>query len=350
MYWAKTSSHAPYNLASSDLLHASMDDLGAVRGDLTGPDGYGYGPLVAAISRHWDVGEDCVVTSFGTAMANHLAMAALIGPGDEVLIESPGYELLESTARYFGADVRNFHRRFEDNFAVDPEEIRSAATSRTKLIVLTNLHNPSGAFTEESTLAGIGEIASEAGARVLVDEVYLDAVGDRPRRTAFRSGGPFVVTNSLTKVYGLSGLRCGWIFAEPGLARRLWRLADLFYSSPVHVAELLSVRAFERIGELGRRSRAILAANGAALNGFFRSRTDIRSMSHAYGLVSFPGLAGGGVDEFCAELRASFETSVVPGRFFGMPEHFRIGLGGQPEMFAEGLRRIGLALDRRGKG
>ena len=107
-------------------------------------------------------------------------------------------------------------------------------SSRTKLIVLCNLHNPSGALTDEDTLSAIGDIALGCGARVLVDEVYLEAVFDAPARSAFHLGKQFVSTNSLTKAYGLSGLRCGWVLAEPELAERMWRLNDVYAVTAVH--------------------------------------------------------------------------------------------------------------------
>src|SRR3546814_4174172 len=86
------------------------------------------------------------------------------------------------------------------------------------LVIITNLHNPSGAYADEATLREVGELAARVGARVLVDEVYLDSAFDRSSRSAIHLGDHFICTSSLTKVYGLSGLRCGWIFAAPPLA------------------------------------------------------------------------------------------------------------------------------------
>src|SRR5258706_2613077 len=137
------------------------------------------------------------------------------------------------------------------------------------MIVLTDLHTPRSAFTDERTLLRVGEIARRTGARVLVDEVYLDAAFDLRPRTSLRLGKEFIVTNSLTKVYGLSGLRCGWVLAEAEIARRIWRLADLFYSTLPHTAELLSGIAFRHLPALERPPPEILGANAAALNRLF---------------------------------------------------------------------------------
>jgi aspartate/methionine/tyrosine aminotransferase len=217
------------------------------------------------------------------------------------------------------------------------------------LIVITNLNNPTSELTDNDTLKQVGEIARRVGARVLVDEVYLDALFERTPPSAFHLGNEFVVTNSLTKVYGLSGLRCGWIVAEPELAQRLWRLNDLFGSVAAHPAELLSVLALDNLGRVSARARSILEANNRVLNEFYSTRKDLDAIPHEFGTTSFTRLRKGNVDEFCGLLSEKYETSVVPGRFFEMPQHFRIGLGGEPETLREGLERLGRALDEWGR-
>jgi histidinol-phosphate/aromatic aminotransferase/cobyric acid decarboxylase-like protein len=102
--------------------------------------------------------------------------------------------------------------------------------------VITNLHNPTSALTPDSVLREIGDIARTIGALVLVDEVYLDAVYEETPRTPFHLGPEFVVTSSLTKVYGVSGLRCGWILARPELAWKMRRLNDLYSATPVRLS------------------------------------------------------------------------------------------------------------------
>src|SRR5260370_34924370 len=148
-------------------------------------------------------------------MRNHLAMAAIIEPGDEVLIEHPAYGPILDVAHYSQANVKRFRRAEENGWAIDPEEVRRLVTTNARLIVITNLHNPTSALTPESVLREIGDIARSVGAFVLVDEVYLDAVYEETPRTAFHLGPEFVVTSSLTKVYGVSGLQGEWILARP---------------------------------------------------------------------------------------------------------------------------------------
>jgi aspartate/methionine/tyrosine aminotransferase len=191
----------------------------------------------------------------------------------------------------------------------------------------------------------LGEIARRAGARVLVDEVYLEALFDSQARSAFHLGEHFVATSSLTKAYGLSGLRCGWILAAPELAERMWRLDDLFGVIPAHAAERLSVIALDHLEEIAAQVRLLLAKNRALLERFLDSRNDLLAVRPEAGTIVFPRLVSGSVDRLCALLREKYEASVVPGRFFEMPEHFRLGIGGDTGELAEGLRRLGAALD-----
>jgi hypothetical protein len=277
-------------------------------------------------------------------MANYLAMATLLEPGDEVLIEQPAYGLLVDAALHIGADVKRFARAEESGFAVDPAEIRRALTPRTRLIVITNLHNPSSALTPEPVLREVADLARSAGARLLVDEVYLDAVYEHTPRTAFCIGPEVIVTNSLTKVYGLSGLRCGWILAQPDLARAMYQLNNVFASVWVHPGELLSVAAFRHLEAIRARARVVVEADRAELGRFLDEQTEISAARTTWGTTSIIKLRRGNADEFLARLRSELETSAVPGRFFGMPGHFRIGMGVDSEMFREGLHRIGSAL------
>jgi hypothetical protein len=346
MHWAKTESRARFNLATSGVGAFPLRDLpfDLTKLEINGDNKYGHGPLLCAIAAKHGVDPDCVMEAGGTSMANHLAMAALIEPGDEVLIEHPGYGPLLDAARYLEADVKRFARTEESGYAVDPGAIRRAITPRTRLIVITNLHNPSSALTADSVLSEVGDIARGAGAHVLVDEVYLDAVYEGTPRTSFHLGPEFVVTNSLTKVYGLSGLRCGWILAQPDVARRMRLLNDVFAATAGHPTEILSVAAFENLDAIRERARRVVEADRALLGDFLDGHRALSAVPTKWGTTAFLRLTSGDADGFLSRLRAEHDTSAVPGRFFEMPGHFRIGMGVDSEMFAEGLRRMGAAL------
>jgi aspartate/methionine/tyrosine aminotransferase len=348
MHWAKTRQGARFNLATSGLityplsgLPVKLDDLAPLaRGG-----SYGYPPLQEALATHCGVATENVVAADGTSMANYLAMAAIVEPGDEVLVEHPTYELLLAALGHLQAEIRRFPRHASTGFALDPAEIERAVTPRTRLIVITNLHNPSSTFADEAALRAIGDIARRVGARVLADEVYLDAAFEIAPRSAFHLGPEFVITNSLTKVYGLSGLRCGWVLAEPELARRMWLLNDLFGVNQAHPAERISVIAFQNFGKLRAWSRALLEKNRLALNQFLATRNDLEIQPLKFGTVVFPKLLTGPVDIFCELFREKYDGTVVPGSFFEMPDHFRLGIGGEPDAVAASLERLGTALD-----
>src|SRR6202030_2288560 len=212
MPWAKLHSVARFNLATSGVAGFPLSELPVDMEQLQihGDSAYGYEPLQQAIANKCGVDPDCVVAAAGASMANHLAMAALLDPAEILRILSP----------------------------------------RTRLIVLTNLHNPTSVRTPDYVLLEVGDLAKSVGAHVLVDEVYLDAVYENTPRTSYHLGPEFIVTSSLTKVYGLSGLRCGWILAQPDLARAMWRLNDLFGSIAAHPADLLSVVAFQHLDQI----------------------------------------------------------------------------------------------------
>jgi aspartate/methionine/tyrosine aminotransferase len=347
MNWAKLKSAAKFNLATSGIPNLSIRDLRVSLDDLeiTGG-GYGYKPLVERIGARYRVAPESIVTAAGTTFANHLAMAALIKPGDEVLFEAPAYEPMLAVVEYLGANVKRFTRKFEDEFAVLPSEIERCVTRNTRLIVLTNLHNPSSVLTDDATLRQVGEIARRVGARVLVDEVYIETLFEASPRTSFHLGNEFVVTSSLTKAFGLSGLRCGWIFAEPELARKMWLLNDLFAATPVHSGERLSVVALDQIDELGARAKVLLDRNRTLLNDFLGTREDLETVRPEFGTVMFPRVRSGDAGPLCRLLREKYETSVVPGSFFELPAHFRVGIAVETEVLEGGLERLAKALNQ----
>src|SRR5437763_3217344 len=141
MQWSKTQSRARFNLATSGVAPFPLRELPVdlAQLEINGDDSYGYAPLQQAIAAHYEVDPDCVVQSAGTSMANHLAMAAIIESGDEILIEHPAYGPILDVAHYLEANVKRFSRAEENSWAIDPAEVRHCITPKTRLIVITNL-------------------------------------------------------------------------------------------------------------------------------------------------------------------------------------------------------------------
>lgn len=351
LLWAKTRHPAAIDLAGSNLLHCSMDELPGAREALAlwVANDNGYAPLVEAIAAHYRVDPARVVTAPGCSGANFVVVAGLVGPGDDVLIERPTYDPLLGACRLLGATIGRVERQFERGYEFDLGQIRASVGSHTKLIVVTNPHNPSGATLTAESLRAIGDLAAGVGAHVLVDEVYLDASrasGNESARTAASLPGPFVCTSSLTKSYGLAGLRCGWIVApDPGVAERLRRARDVVDSISSGPADRLSALAFEHLPALTRRAAALLGANLALARAFLADHPQLDVACSPAASVTFPRIRGvARAEPFVDRLLAEHGVAVAPGRFFDSPAHFRLSLAGRTDVLESGLAKIGAAL------
>jgi len=308
MHFAKYGAGARYNLATSGVKDCVLADFGATLDDLAlhGVNAGGYGPLIERVAVRFGVETAAIVMpGGGCSFANHLALAALIAPGDEVLIEAPTYELIASTLGYLQADLRTFERRLDEGWRLDVDRIAAAITPKTRLVVLTNLHNPSSALADDAAIEAIAAAADKVGARVFIDEVYRELMfRDGAARTAYRDGGNIVVSSSLTKAYGVSGLRCGWILAPPPLALRMSRLHDLYGVQPPHVAECLGVVAFERLERLRVRANALIDANRAAYRELLGGHPKLEQTLFDQGTTVFPRLVEGDGDALRDQPRA----------------------------------------------
>ena len=265
------------------------------------------------------------------------------------VIEQPTYGLLEDALRYLGATCRPFARAAKTPATRSiPTPCARAITPATKLIVVTNLHNPSSVLTPESVLREIGDIArcrrrARAGGRGLSGR----GVREYAARPRFTWGREFVVTSSLTKMYGVSGLRCGWILAEPTLARAMWRMNDVMAATPGAPGRTAERRGASRTWTRVRdRSRRSWRRTVKLLDEFLDR--DARRSSAArteWGTTCVsPAVA-----RRCRRVRRPppCRARYFRGRrvySFGEPAYFRIGMGVDSEMFAEGLRRLSLHL------
>ncbi|HEY6929632.1 MAG TPA: pyridoxal phosphate-dependent aminotransferase, partial [Thermoanaerobaculia bacterium] len=182
MEWAKHRPVPEIDLAGSNLLACTLEDLPGAREaiELGGEGPEGYPALVEAIAERYEVDFERVATAGGCSGANFLTCAGLLDAGDEVLIESPYYDPLAAAARMMGADVVTFPRRFEQGYRIESEEVATALTSRTRLIIVSNPHNPSGVLLSEEEREGLRRLAELAGVPVLFDEVYLETVSGPP--------------------------------------------------------------------------------------------------------------------------------------------------------------------------
>ncbi len=347
MEWAKKRPDVTYDLAGSNLLGCTVEELPGSREvlELNGSNSEGWPPLVESIAQHYGVTPPHVASATGAGGANFLAMAALLRAGDDVLIERPAYDPFLGAARLLGANLRRFDRVFEEGWALDPERVRAALTPRTKLIVITSPHNPSGALADVAALRAVGEHAARVGARVLVDEAYLDAVYAARPSPAVTLDPVFLSANSLTKGYGLSGLRCGWIIAEPAVAEAVRRARDVMEGSGSFPSDRLAVLAFAQLARLEARARSILEPNLRLLSAFVDAHGSLAWVQPRGGNVAFPRVAGvTDTTPLADRLQQEFDTAIVPGSFFEAPAHFRIAFGCRTETLRAGLERLARVL------
>jgi aspartate/methionine/tyrosine aminotransferase len=345
--WAKFNAAARYNLANSGILGCDLNDLPVSYDDLVlnGSNEEGFALLKEAIGEKYNVRSDHVVTAQGTSMANFLVMATLLERGDEVLVEQPAYEPLLSALNYLGAKIERFPRRFENGYQIDVDEVRKKITPRTRLIVITSPHNPSGVVVDWSALQRIGELSADYGALVLVDEVYRDILFEDAPLSCVHLGAHFIATSSLTKSYGLNGLRCGWILCDPELAERARRLNDLFGVAGSMPSDQLSVVAFRNLHLLEARTRSLIDPNIELVHQFIKESASLLDcVVPERSMILFPKLKKQPDSQRLHDLLRQFETSIVPGMFFEAPQHFRLGFAVTTEDVAIGLSNLSKAL------
>jgi aspartate/methionine/tyrosine aminotransferase len=347
--WAKRRAPVRFNLARSGVAKLPLERLDLSLADILRdePNEDGWPPLMERVAARQGLTPAHVVITNACSMANHLAMAATLEAGDDVVMETPLYEPLLAVAEYLGARPLFVARHAENRWHIDPDEVRRALTPKTKLVVLSNLHNPTGAIDNEATILGVAGVASRVGARVLVDEVYLDFLYAGGTRTAARLSSDIVTTNSVTKTFGLDGLRLGWVLAEPTLAERMRRLNNLFSNNTAHPSERIAARALDRANSLLAESNAHLARNIELVDAFIHAHDNLSWAKPRAGTVGFVQAADTDVDRLVERLHAELEVAVVPGRFFRAPDYFRISFGLPADDMREALNRIGQALRAR---
>lgn len=308
---------------------------------------YGDPRNIDWLARRHKVGGENVVLTAGSSEANFLVFAACADRGEKVLIESPGYPQFRSLASIVHAQVDTFSRKPENGFLPDLEEIKSKLDDSVSLVVLTNLHNPSMVRMPAALMADIIEAAADVNALVLVDEVYLDhlAPGDGDE-SAFRLGDNVVVTNSLTKVYGLGGLRFGWAVGPQRLLSRMLDVVDIVNPELPTVTQNLARHALENLPRLRAATRRLHEQNWPIVREWCDSRGDIEVFDPPGGITAWVRVAG--IEEtgnLATIARNDYGVLVVPGEYFQSPGWMRIGYKIEPVRLREGLARLGKAID-----
>lgn len=339
---------AAHDFASSDL-RASPDDAIVPESlrDRSAPEEI----LRAQLADEYGVREENVLVTAGATQANFLVAAAAVDLASDpdaakkpqVLTEKPGYQPLVVTPEALGARVDRFLRPDDEGFPLEPKRISNAVTDPFALAVATNRHNPSGNLSDRETLADAAQVCADADGYLLVDEVYAPYVCESSEGASTRAfGGPTaagmqntVVTGSLAKLYGLGGLRVGWLVGPTEVVERA-REVSYHLSSVADPSRRLAARAVYHADDLTASARDHLAENHDRLASFVADHDELSGRVHPdspFALVSHSDATG---DEFAA---AAWDRDVlvVPGRFFDRPDHVRLALGRSPDEVAAGL-------------
>lgn len=348
--WARTyMGRVKYDLAKSNVKPLTREELGLTLDHvaLSAPDEEGFPELRALLARRYGLGPAQVLVTSGATMAIYLAAAAVVEPADQVILESPNYEPLYRTAMHRGAEVKALERRFERGFGIDMEEVERCVSRSTRAIFLTNLHNPSGVATSPEKMVTLGQIARDYGATVVVSEVYLDNAFAADLKPAAACGPNLVSIGSLSKIYGLGGLRLGWMAGPEEVIRKARTALDYLECDLPAPSESIGLAALRKAPELADRARRIAQRNFALVEEWLSRRDDLSWVKPDGGTVCLVKLPPG-VDamELSNFLREKYSTLVVPGEFFWIRGFIRISCGGDEDILRQGLKNIAKAVDQ----
>lgn len=327
-----------YNLSESGVHPLSVRELRELSGMPDLDDillGYGQSNgsdlLRERIARLYGCGDDCVVATNGSAEANFISVWEIANPGDEVAIIVPTYMQTYGLAQNFGVTVREIWLHEDQGWQPDPDEINAAVTDKTRVIIVTNPNNPTGALLSDAARAAIIAAAQRVGAWIIADEVYSGAeVNGVETRSLFRDYDRVISTGSLSKAYGLPGLRVGWAVAPPDIAARLWSRKDYMTISPGELTDHLACIALDPVvrPRILERTRKYLRSGLDIIEPWMRSTGVFSGHSPQAGAICYARYnIPINSSELAEKLRAEHSVLIVPGDHFAMDGYVRIGFG-----------------------
>lgn len=303
--------------------------------------------LEQLLAGRYNVAPEHVLCTTGASMAVSYVLGALCTAGDHVLIERPGFDIFGDAATRQGLDVSFFTRNSPD-FDIQIDRIVAALTKKTRLVVVTDPFNPGGVSLPKGRLELLCRALEGRGVTLLVDEVYGDYTEDFTAGLDPEAFSNLVRIGSLTKNFGLSTLRCGWIFSA-GILRKTFRAeldqVDFATSKLTHA---ISYEVLARASEFDSFRRDIMRdARPIMIAGLRRmaERGLLVSGTRVEGCICFPLLHG--IEDTCQFtqwLTENYDVEVVPGECFGEPGHIRIGYAIAAANLKTGLERLELGL------
>ena len=347
MVWARTRSGAArFPLTQSGMPPADAQVLGAAPPIEIGHAAVVLAEVERALARRFRVPPERVVATLGASGGLHASAWTWFGPGSRVVADTPSYEPFRALPRRLGADLRVLERRLEDDWQVDPSDVRrllGAGPGRGH-VFLANPHNPTGVQLGRERMTELAREAERAGGLLVSCDLYGEYEPESERVDAFRSAPNAVSIGSLTKAYGLGALRIGWIVLGEGVAADVHRVRDATYLAWVDapMASLrLGLAALERLPQLLEPYRVLTASVRPLWTKWLRETPGVRAFVPDHGIIAFPRIEGVADTFALAEyLVKEHEVGVVPGEFFGMAGHVRVGCGLSADVMPEALARL----------
>jgi hypothetical protein len=293
---------------------------------------------------------DNVEVTNGGSEANFISIYSMLNPGDEVIILLPNYQQIWGLTNSLGMIVKAARLREDRDWTPDLDELQSAASSRTRMIVVCNPNNPTGAVLTESEMDAIIRVASHSGAWILADEIYQGSERDGSATPTFWARyDRVIVTNGLSKAYGLPGLRIGWIVAPEDTIDKMWSYHDYTTIAPGTLSDILARVALSPEGRARclERTRGICRSNFPMFQEWIRSHSStLRMVEPRAGAIAYMryDLPINSI-KLMERLLKEKSVLVVPGDHFGMDHFLRIGYGPRPEYLREALEHINEVLD-----
>lgn len=343
-----------YNLAESSVRDRTFSEIGLNLSDevLCYADHRGkpqLRKLIAAQSGGACTADDVLVTA-GAAGALFIIATSLLEPDDHIVVMRPNYATNIETPKAIGCRVSYLDLKFECGFRLDLDALRALIEPRTRLISVTTPHNPTGVVLSEATLRAIVELAEQRGCRVLVDETYADMTfGEKPQ-SAVSMSDRVIAVSSLSKTYGVPGIRVGWVVSRDATLMQLLLAAkeQIGICGSV-IDESIALQVLACAASWRRQNDARLRSALQVVSEWMANEPVMEWVEPRGGCVCFPRMraaAGIDVDRFYELLNGKYGTYVGPGHWFGMPRTFmRIGFGWPlPDELSGGLESISRAL------
>lgn len=345
LHWFVDNHTAKYNISLSDMLPASLSEVGLKITELNLAENFPHGSpeLRKLLAEQHDVEPDRVLVTASCSEANLDVCASLLNQGDDAIVIMPNYPPLRDLPKGIGANVKELYLSPEDDFRLDLKALEKATTKKTRLVILTNINNPTSSIVDEDQLAKLADMAERKGFHVMCDETFRELAFEKKTPTAAVFGDRMVVTNTMSKVYGMGGLKLGWIVASGAAMRRITNFTEYNTVSSSGLSDRIALVVMRDKKKYVERARSIINRNRPVVEDWFGRNDRVHWKDPGIGNVAFPQVDAD-VDLLARTLLEKYGTIMAPGSYFGVKDRFRLGFGRSTEDLITGLENFDKAL------